>query len=382
MLKSFSLSLALVIPIIAAAQSPVRRDSVAPGLFHSRYQTSVPHVVNVLSFDRSQNRYLLEAYRPNGLVKTSLQVLENERAGVNVVAAINADFFIFQTGRPVGNQVRNGMFVSGIKSSRSHLGIEGDSRPFIEILSFAGTVAWPGTIITIDRVNHVRGAGMNVLYNLYWGNELKPDSLGIKVKVRLIDAWRVADTLRAVVVNDRRNAWRMEDSSRAVFVFERIALKGNLPEEGDTVKLLLGFEGDRRSYSQVLGGGGRILGNGKIVREGVGEQEGIREKFFADRHPRTFVGFDRDTTSIFLCTVDGRQESSVGMTFREMGEFLLEIEAWNALNLDGGGSSTMVIDGAVVNAPSDATGERPAANSLQLISKKVIDHSSEQGHEN
>ena len=136
------------------------------------------------------------------------------------------------------------------------------------------------------------------------------------------------------------------------------------------------------SYSQVLGGGGRILGNGKIVREGVGEQEGIREKFFADRHPRTFVGFDRDTTSIFLCTVDGRQESSVGMTFREMGEFLLEIEAWNALNLDGGGSSTMVIDGAVVNAPSDATGERPAANSLQLISKKVIDHSSEQGHEN
>lgn len=91
MLKSFSLSLALVIPIIAAAQSPVRRDSVAPGLLHSRYQTSVPHVVNVLSFDLSQNRYLPEAYRPNGLVKTSLQV-ENERAGVNVVAAINKGY--------------------------------------------------------------------------------------------------------------------------------------------------------------------------------------------------------------------------------------------------------------------------------------------------
>jgi exopolysaccharide biosynthesis protein len=70
---------------------------------------------------------------------------------------------------------------------------------------------------------------------------------------------------------------------------------------------------------------------------------------------------------MFLCVVDGRQTKSLGMNFHEMAEFLLSIGAWNAVNLDGGGSTTMVISSRIINSPSDITGERPVANTLQVI---------------
>jgi exopolysaccharide biosynthesis protein len=55
------------------------------------------------------------------------------------------------------------------------------------------------------------------------------------------------------------------------------------------------------------------------------------------------------------------------MNFQEMSDFLLSIGVWNAVNLDGGGSTTMVIHNKIVNSPSDKTGERPVANTLQIV---------------
>jgi exopolysaccharide biosynthesis protein len=90
------------------------------------------------------------------------------------------------------------------------------------------------------------------------------------------------------------------------------------------------------------------------------------------RHPRTAVGFDADTAAAWLVVVDGRQAGfSEGATLEELTEIFLQLGAEDAINLDGGGSSTMVIaeDGAwrVVNSPIH-TGvpgrERPAANHL------------------
>jgi hypothetical protein len=200
--------------------------------------------------------------------------------------------------------------------------------------------------------------------------------------MRLVEDWRVADTMIAIVGDDEKGDQKLGDSLGAFLVIDRGRFLAGYPEEGDSIRLFVGFDGNERPYAQALGGGGRILKEGKIVGDGEKEQEGIRAKFFTDRHPRTFVGFDRDTTVLFLCTVDGRQVKSAGMTFREMGEFLLQIGAWNAVNLDGGGSTTMVVRHEVVNSPSDSTGERPVANTLQLVAKDLIDHSRRKSHEN
>ena len=80
---------------------------------------------------------------------------------------------------------------------------------------------------------------------------------------------------------------------------------------------------------------------------------------------------------LFLVVVDGRQPGySVGMSLAELAEFmrmrladfaLARENAYQALNLDGGGSATMVVGEQVVNSPSDPTGERPVANALLVV---------------
>ncbi len=116
---------------------------------------------------------------------------------------------------------------------------------------------------------------------------------------------------------------------------------------------------------QIVGGFPELLDGG--VR--VGDLEvGDRPGFAAARHPRTAVGFDAGAGLLWMVVVDGRQmPRSAGMSLPELAELFLALGVTEALNLDGGGSSVMTVDGRVASSPSDATGERPVGNSLWLV---------------
>jgi exopolysaccharide biosynthesis protein len=88
------------------------------------------------------------------------------------------------------------------------------------------------------------------------------------------------------------------------------------------------------------------------------------------RHPRTAAGVSRDGRTLLLVVVDGRQDGwSVGVTLPELARILLDAGAWNAVNLDGGGSSALWYrasgesDGRILNRPSDGR-VRPVASHL------------------
>lgn len=90
--------------------------------------------------------------------------------------------------------------------------------------------------------------------------------------------------------------------------------------------------------------------------------------FTHKRHPRTCVAITEESL-IFIC-IDGRSEQAAGMTLVELQRLLLDLACVDAINLDGGGSTSMWIRGrGIINNPSDKTGERPVANAL-LIKKK------------
>lgn len=116
---------------------------------------------------------------------------------------------------------------------------------------------------------------------------------------------------------------------------------------------------------QVVGGFPELLDGGNRV----GDLEvGDRPGFAAARHPRTAVGFDPAGGLLWLVVVDGRQiPRSAGMSLPELTELFLALGVTEALNLDGGGSSVMTVNGERVSNPSDATGERPVGNSLWLV---------------
>lgn len=97
--------------------------------------------------------------------------------------------------------------------------------------------------------------------------------------------------------------------------------------------------------------------------------------FANGRHPRTAVGIADGGRRLLLVVVDGRQRPySDGMTLRELANLMLALGAPDVLNLDGGGSTAMVLaepgDAGgmrVVNTPSDPTGERAVANALAVV---------------
>jgi len=89
-------------------------------------------------------------------------------------------------------------------------------------------------------------------------------------------------------------------------------------------------------------------------------------KFSKNRHPRTCVCETR--RAYLFIAIDGRQENAEGMTLSEVQNFLLGLGCKNAINLDGGGSTTMWMrDQGVINSPSDKAGERPVSNALLIL---------------
>lgn len=100
------------------------------------------------------------------------------------------------------------------------------------------------------------------------------------------------------------------------------------------------------------------------------------DAFHQNRHPRTAVGITGEN-HLLLVTVDGRSFQSYGMTIPELAQFFTEMGATHALNLDGGGSTAMWIQGGagVVNYPSDNLefdheGERPVSNALLIVKRE------------
>jgi hypothetical protein len=85
------------------------------------------------------------------------------------------------------------------------------------------------------------------------------------------------------------------------------------------------------------------------------------------RHPRTAIGLSRDRGTVYIVVADGRSSASVGMTCDELIDVFVELGAWDAMGLDGGGSSTLWRSTGVVNRPSDASGERTVRNHLGIF---------------
>lgn len=122
----------------------------------------------------------------------------------------------------------------------------------------------------------------------------------------------------------------------------------------------------QRAYS-ILGGGPQLIKSGKIAITHVEEQ--MAENFATERHPRTAIGKTAGG-QLLMVTVDGRQPKiSVGMSLYSLADLLRELDAVEAINLDGGGSSTMVVNQRVVNSPSDQTGERSVGDAILVFSR-------------
>ena len=109
-----------------------------------------------------------------------------------------------------------------------------------------------------------------------------------------------------------------------------------------------------------------VSGHPTVLQDGA-RRDNNGDPLCSNRNPRTAVGLSADRRTLFVAVVDGRATGRIGMTCDELSALFAELGADDALNFDGGGSSTMIVGGAVVNVPSDTTGERAVGDALLVV---------------
>jgi hypothetical protein len=301
-----------------------------------------------------------------------------------VVAAMNSDFFSLKTGEIENNNIMEGEFVKGTKMTsspfdvfdniHSQFGISKGKKPFIDRFAFEGAIVWKtGQRSDLFGVNEVPNARTMVLFNKYFGSSTPTDTIKMAIQeLSLFDLGTRSDTLYAVVTGTVQAGG--SPLSRGSLVLSGYDLPvGNFisqAKKGDTLKMWLGLRPNRGPVQTLIGGWPRIVLDGRNIAASADYAEGTFPRFSAGRHPRSGVGFSKDSTKVFFIAVDGRTQTSVGMSLVEFAELMVASGVYQGMNLDGGGSTTLVIDGKIVNAPSDATGERPIGNCLLLFERK------------
>jgi len=346
---------------------------IGPGvLHHQRRDPAGPWLINIIEIDR-RNVYLRfetakAGNRLRAVEKTSAMAATADAERHRVVAAINGDFFD-NSGMPINLQVRRGELLRGT-TEHSVFAVTETGAPLIDIFRMTYHLRTAdGKWRELQGFNRPRLADEAILYTPRFGGTTGTNQFGSEARLQLLSPFLVNDTLRAVVRERKKNAGNASLASSTLVISAHGASQrwlDALVANGDTVLLVCALRPTIGKIVEALGGLPRIVRNGKVSVET--DREG-GANFANVRHPRTAIGFSSDSSRAFLVTVDGRQSTSVGMTLDELAELMLSLGCAQALNLDGGGSTTMVVRGGVVNHPSDASGERPVGNALLLISR-------------
>jgi len=304
-----------------------------------------------------------------------------------VLAAVNADFFNFKPpGVSEGPQVSAGRVVKSEDTHRAALtdtvlrgqpsvGVDGDGKVFFTDAHVEGWFRLrPGEQVPVRGVNTSVTRGSAVLYNSFLGARTPDDSGVQEVIVRTVRAAALAgDTAVGVVVGVDSAVAGVDIPAGDVVIAERelsaahVDVSASL-QPGDSVWWSLRIRNAPARVKELVGGFPMLLRDGVAV---VDRTRDMIPGFSDKRHPRTVVARRADGT-VMLVAVDGRRQGSVGMTLEELTDFMKALGASDALNLDGGGSTTMVVDGSVVNHPSDKEGERAVANVLLLLGRKGV----------
>ncbi|GAA3469304.1 phosphodiester glycosidase family protein [Nonomuraea roseola] len=328
---------------------------VAPGITltsFDRFDSAGWLRADALSADLSGG--VTTGYLNSGEVSKT-EALSGPARRARAVAAVNGDYFdINRSGAALGVGVKDGELVqSPVQGWNNAIALnEGVGR--VLQMHFEGT-ATPsgGAPVTITQFNQNVQAGGVGLFTPLWGAYRRSDAAKV-TEVVLVDG---------AVTEVRTTAGQGAIPAGTTILVGREAGADALAalKQGDRVEVkYLPKPSDGGAVQTALGGRNVLV------------KEGKAQPFTdTDSHPRTSVGFSADGRKMYLLTVDGRQADSRGLTLGEMAALMVELGAHSALELDGGGSSTMLArePGApevqVENSPSDG-GERHVPNGLAL----------------
>ncbi|MBN2058255.1 MAG: phosphodiester glycosidase family protein [Candidatus Saganbacteria bacterium] len=283
------------------------------------------------------------------------------------VAGINGTYFAYN-GRPLGALMIDEELLSYSIYDRTAFFLDENNRPYIDNIFISGHFRIAnGVRYEITGINQNRDGKDVIMYTSAWGEKTGTAKNGFELVVskgRVIQLGLGDSTIPA-------DGYVLSASGPGI---EVLAENVKVGENIDTRIKVVPYSTSPKRILQLVSGGPRLVKNGRIY---VSKHE---ERFKTDiakgRAARTAVGLNKEA-QLLLVTVDGPPlrgrrpdvkptQDSIGMTLEELSELMLNLGADDAMNLDGGSSTTMVIEEKVVNQPTTGH-ERKVSNALVIL---------------
>ena len=372
--------------------------SPGPGIEYAHTATTAPNggpiKMHVLRIDRAAlgsrhvtvvlaNGHTVNRQRTSAMARRAHAIVATNGAVWGALPPVSGD--------PIGVVISDGRLASEPIEGRSALLVPRDpaTPPRIATLHFLGKATVDGRERLIDGVDRLRGfipacGGRGgdrptdkpngtlvchdpselIAYDRRFGERTRPQSSGVEVTVKDGKATGEHRGGSTSIPEDGYVLSGSGDAAKFLRGAKQIGIDLGIDADGQRI--------EAAEFTAALGGGPRLLRDGRTdipcAAEGyVPPNDPGWGRRIADRNPRTMAGVDADG-HLIVATVDGRQPGfSVGLSYVEGATLMRALGARDAINLDGGGSATMVIRGKVVNSPSDLEGERPVADSLEVV---------------
>jgi hypothetical protein len=340
-----------------------------------------PWSVHIIRVPRRDQRFEIQSVHARkkalGLGRVSEQVaLASELNWGVPVAAINGDYYErggTYAGDPRGLQIVDGEIISAPSGSASFW-VDALDEPHATETFSAFQVHWPNGSRSLTGLNGYREANGIQLYTPALGSSTGTTGGREFVLERLGEnPWlplRPGRSYRARIreIRDRGNSELLSDTM-VLSIGPRMRAMAQI-SVGSEIMILTGTNPNLRGAKTAISGGPILIRNGKRERIQAPKSDSYEFSTMLERHPRSAIGWNRDY--FFLVQVDGRQRGgSVGMTLDEFAAYLVSLGCEQAMNLDGGGSTTVWYEGKIRNFLCDGY-EREIANCLIAVQKGSI----------
>lgn len=325
--------------------------NITSGVKHiklTKYYSGRPVRINVVEVDMklAKDLELTPALSSDSTLK-SRRTITTIAKNNNAIVALNGTYFKPQTGVPLGTLMINQKMYTGPIYDRVAMGIFDDSFDIARI-QLDATVKGSGKTIKVNNINQPRMLSTHVLvYTPEWG-KYSPAAPKYGVGLQVIDNKITKASANAVEIPE--NGYVISGPKSILY---------NLLDKKD-VDLSIKTNPDWDGVKHIISGGPYLVKNGEVFVDMTAQ----KLQAIGGRNPRSAIGYTKDNNFIFVA-VDGREGSSIGMTLMELANFMQSIGCVGAINLDGGGSTVMYVNGRVVNKPQQ-TGGIPLSNAIIL----------------
>lgn len=353
--------------IVIGGDDPVLPPpEVGPGLEYQHWRDgNIPWSIHILKIDRSRDdlklRAVLAQDKVLGLSPMSSIIASLDLANEKPVAGVNGDFFVieeknFYRGDPLGIHISDGELISEPVNISFWIDKNGNLN-MGSIKSNIRVILPDGESIEAGLNRECKDSEV-VIHTYRLGDSTKTEG-NMELILKCEDGnWTILQVGRKYLgkiteINRSGNNLTSPDTL-VISVGKNIEEKFSKLKLGDQVEIVIETQPDLSEAVTAIGGSPILIQDNKKM---ISEQ--------GDRHPRTAIGWN--DKYFFMVVVDGRQPLfSIGMSLKELAELMEKLGCTQALNLDGGGSSTFWLGGRTLNSCSDGK-ERPIANALILV---------------